>query len=269
MATDVESASALLDELIEVMNARYAKLQSQRLQKVFDEREGRMPTADMPLIVLIVDEVAELTASLDKKKGAEFAERLRLLVAKSRASGIVICLCSQKPDTSVIPSSIRDLCSITICLRTGTEAQAITVMGSAAVKEGGATAHLIGTDTAGLGYLAGDEGGTVTRFRSFYIDRAGMETLSARATAYHLGALPPGAKGSEANPPHPHELTAAAVDLVAFEPDSSLPPKAEDPAPPSVVFGCDEHRGKSGADALQLAHACPACMLLPGGDDGH
>jgi S-DNA-T family DNA segregation ATPase FtsK/SpoIIIE len=265
MATDIESATELLDELIEVMNARYAKLQSQRLQKVFDEGEGRLPTADMPLIVLIIDEVAELTASLDKKKGAEFSARLRLLVAKGRAAGVTPILCTQKPDSSVIDSGTRDLCSITICLRTGTEAQAITVMGAAAVKEGGAKAQLIGTDTPGLAYLAGDEGGEVTRFRSFYINSEGMETLSARATVYRLGP----ATSSKAKSVHPHELTAAAVDLVAFEPDSSLPPKAEDPAPPSVVFGCDEHRGKSGADALQLAHACPACMLLPGGDDGH
>jgi S-DNA-T family DNA segregation ATPase FtsK/SpoIIIE len=276
MATDVESATALLDDLIEVMNARYAKLQSQRLQKVFDEGEGRLPTADVPLIVLIVDEVAELTASLDKKKGAEFAERLRLLVSKSRASGCVICLCTQKPDISVIPSSIRDLCSITICLRTGTEAQAITVMGAAAVKEGGAKAQLIGTDTPGLAYLAGDEGGTVTRFRSFYIDREGMETLTERATAYRLEP----ATSSKANPPALDELTTQPADLPEFAPASILPPKAEDPAtfaprdwladttPPQVVFGCDEHRGLEGAHALQTAEGCPSCMLLPRGEDG-
>lgn len=187
MATDVESATALLDELIEVMNARYKSLLAVNKQKVFEPSTGRYPSEDMPLIVLVVDEVAELTASLDKKEGALFAERLRLIVSKGRAAGITPILCTQKPDSSVIPTGIRDLCSTRIALRCGTEAQAITILADAAVRELGANAHRIGTDTPGMAYLTGEEGADVTRMRSFFLDDDAMETLPERARRVAAG----------------------------------------------------------------------------------
>jgi S-DNA-T family DNA segregation ATPase FtsK/SpoIIIE len=276
MATDVESATALLDELIEVMNARYEALDVQRKQKVFEPAEGRYPTDEMPLIVLVVDEVAELTASLDKKEGTAFAERLRLIVAKGRAAGITPVLCTQKPDSSVIPTSIRDLCSTRIALRCGTEAQAITILGDSAVKNNGANAHMIGTDTPGLAYLTGEEGAQVTRLRSFFISGEDMETLPARALRHKLTASTP-----PLSDPLPLPTTAERLaGWAGYDPSQILPPRVESPVPfvprdyladkhsPTVVFGCEEHRGKSGIDALEAAHACPNCMELPRGKDG-
>jgi S-DNA-T family DNA segregation ATPase FtsK/SpoIIIE len=257
MATDVESATVLLDDLIAVMNARYEVLQSEKRQKVTISKET-------PLIVLVVDELAELTASLDKKKGAEFSERLRLLVSKGRASAIVPILASQKPDTSVIPSSIRDLCSTRIALRCGTQAQAITILGDEAVKERGANAQLIGTDTPGLAYLTGEEGGEAKRFRAFFLDEQDMAEIPARAASYRSGVKPVGSVVGQV-------MTPAVLPL---------PPREGEPAPPEllydvldelssprVVFGCDEHRGLEGAQALQEAHQCRACLLLPGVPD--
>jgi hypothetical protein len=36
----------------------------------------------------------------------------------------------------------------------------------------------------------------------------------------------------------------------------------------TVVFGCAEHVGKSGTEAMTAALGCPSCMLLPRGEDG-
>lgn len=115
------------------------------------------------------------------------SERLRLIVSKGRAAGITPILCTQKPDSSVIPTGIRDLCSTRIALRCGTEAQAITILADAAVRELGATAHRIGTDTPGMAYLTGEEGADATRMRSFFLDDEAMEILPERAKRVAAG----------------------------------------------------------------------------------
>jgi S-DNA-T family DNA segregation ATPase FtsK/SpoIIIE len=293
MATDVESATVLLDDLIAVMNERYKVLQAEKRQKVTIGKET-------PMIVLVVDELAELTASLDKKKGAEFSERLRLLVSKGRAAGIVPILATQKPSSETCSTGTRDLISTRIALRCGTQAQAITILGDEAVKERGANAQLIGTDTPGLAYLTGEEGGEAKRFRAFFLDEEDMTVIPARAAAYRSGVEPVGSvvgqvmaldekrqaaaemteatvREIEALRKLRHGFEAAAKDEPLEQP---LPPReGEEPArellydlldhltAPRVVFGCEEHHGLEGAEALQEAHQCRACLLLPGVPD--
>jgi S-DNA-T family DNA segregation ATPase FtsK/SpoIIIE len=254
MATNVESATKLLDELIDEMNARYDVLDLQRKQKVFEPSEGRYPSQDTPLIVLVVDELAELTASLDKKDGAEFASRLRLIVAKGRAAGIVPILCTQKPSSDVVPTFLRDLIATRISLRCGTEAQAITVLGDEAVKVRGAAAHLIGGDTPGMAFMTGEEGGEVIRFRSYFLDGQAMEELPARAEQLLGKSAAPQSEATGPADPPPSEIP----------PIDQVPEHVGAPAP-SVVFGCPEHHGMRGALAVAEALICPSCMLMPGG----
>jgi hypothetical protein len=139
------------------------------------------------------------------------------------------------------------------------------------VKNNGANAHMIGTDTPGMAYLTGEEGAQVTRFRSFFISGEDMETLPARA----LRRKPSAATSAIALTPDPSPTDLPDQD--GYDPGQILPPRVEtfiprdwlaDTTPSKVVHGCDEHRGKSGIDALEAAHACPDCMELPRGKDG-
>jgi S-DNA-T family DNA segregation ATPase FtsK/SpoIIIE len=172
-----DDSAVLIADLVDVMEKRYEDMNLQKIRKV-------EPSKRFPLIVLVVDEMAEITASGDKKRDQELQTSLRRLVAKGRAAGITPVFSTQKPDSSTVPTNIRDLCSTRIAYRCGTEAQAITILGDEAVKVLGADAHAIGADTPGLAYLYGEEGSKVTRLRSFFLEDSDLEAIASKAEAY-------------------------------------------------------------------------------------
>src|SRR5690349_23105758 len=45
----------------------------------------------------------------DRKQRTEFADRLRDLVARGRAAGIIVLAATQRPSSDVVPTSLRDL----------------------------------------------------------------------------------------------------------------------------------------------------------------
>lgn len=132
------------------------------------------PSAEWPRLLLVVDEVAELTTPLSKEKEdkdrvAVIQNQLGRIVALGRAASCVPIICTQKPDASTIDTRTRDNIAIRLCFRCGNEHQAGTILGDDAVRNG-ATPHLIAKAHAGLGYMTSETGGKAKRFRSFFID---------------------------------------------------------------------------------------------------
>ncbi|MFT4044697.1 MAG: hypothetical protein QM673_16175 [Gordonia sp. (in: high G+C Gram-positive bacteria)] len=83
-----------------------------------------------PLIVVVIDECAELfDSSLDKK----LAQRLVGLVSRGvrlyRAAGIVYILATQKPTVDVLPSIIRDNCANRLAAQCTTREQEAAILG--------------------------------------------------------------------------------------------------------------------------------------------
>lgn len=166
VTVEKEDTTLMLDKLIKEMMKRYDHMASQGTNYL-------PPSKQWPRIVLVVDEVAELTTpdsndTAEKKLCTQIQNQLGRIVALGRAAGIVPILCTQKPDATTILTKTRDNIAIRLCFRCGNEHQAGTILGDDAISNG-ATPHLIAKKHAGLGFMTSETGGKAKRFKSFYI----------------------------------------------------------------------------------------------------
>ena len=100
--------AALLEDAVDVMRRR-----ADRLMGV---TRLHTPTTDEPLIVLLVDEIAALTAWInDRTVKKRIDSALSLLLAEGRAVGVVVVGAVQDPRKDVIPQ--RDLFPLRVGLR--------------------------------------------------------------------------------------------------------------------------------------------------------
>jgi hypothetical protein len=167
---DMTDAIAVLDELRVALDERFARLASQRLRRV-------NPEGGFELVV--VDELALYCAHPDRKAAAAFSERLRDLVARGRAAGVVVVAATQKPSSEVVPTALRDLFGFRVAMRCSSPEMSDTVLGSG-MAAAGHSSTTIDSQTAGVGLLLA-EGGTPRPFRSHWLDDAAIDEVVARA----------------------------------------------------------------------------------------
>ncbi|OOK70274.1 ftsK/SpoIIIE family protein [Mycobacterium kansasii] len=145
------------------------------LEKLMDDRgtvmAGRTrkhsPTETAPLMVLLIDELAGVTAYMsDPALRKEAAASLSRILTKGRALGIVVAAFLQDPRKEVLP--MRGLFTQTIALRLRSRDEVTMVVGDGMADA--APAHRISPDSPGTGYVIAEDG-QVTRVRSdFWTD---------------------------------------------------------------------------------------------------
>ena len=109
------------------------------------------PTTADPLLVVLVDEMAALTAYVgdrDLKKRADSA--LQLLLSQGRAAGVLVVAALQDPGKDVLP--YRDLFPTRIGLRLLEDVQVDMVLGRSA-RQHGAECDQIPASLPGVGYV--------------------------------------------------------------------------------------------------------------------
>ena len=168
----VTEAVVLLRRLQAEMDLRYAELLACRRRKVTQDM-------DMPLHVVVCDELALYLAGGERKDRVEFAEVLRDLVARGRAAGVIVLAATQKPSSDIVPTSLRDLFGFRWALRCATREASDTVLGSGWGSDGYSAAD-IDAAARGVGYLL-HEGGLPVRMRSYYLDDDSIARLAERA----------------------------------------------------------------------------------------
>jgi S-DNA-T family DNA segregation ATPase FtsK/SpoIIIE len=155
-ATNATEAVAVLESLVSRMQARTAAYAGRvRLHK---------PTADESLHVVMIDELAALTAYCphrDLQRRAEMA--INLLCSQGRAPGFVVFACLQDPRKEVIPS--RGLFTQMVGLRLKDASETAMVLGEHALTSG-AHCHRITRHMPGTGYVIPEDGGYPVRVRA-------------------------------------------------------------------------------------------------------
>src|SRR6201997_1122984 len=143
------------------------KVMQQRAQRLRGHTRLHSPSVDEPLIVLIVDEIASLTAYIgDRKIRTEVEKLLGLLLSQGRAVGVSVIAAVQDPSKDVLP--IRQLFSIRIGLRMTESTQTSMVLGAAA-REAGAVCEQIPTSPPGVGYVCADGTSEPIRVRACHV----------------------------------------------------------------------------------------------------
>ena len=135
-----------------------------------------IPTAAQPLVVLLIDELAGVTAYMnDPALRKEAGASLSRILTKGRALGIVVAAFLQDPRKEVLPQ--RGLFTQTIALRLRSRDEVTMVLGEGLID--GAPAHRISPDTPGTGYVVAEDGSAI-RVRADYWTDAQIRATAAQ-----------------------------------------------------------------------------------------
>lgn len=150
----------------------------ERLDRMLDERMRILRTEhqtstrisrETPLILVVVDEAAELTGAIDKTTKQK-QEQVRVLLDRAlrlgRACGFTILLASQDPRKEAFP--LRDRCPVRISLRLNSIEETRLLLGDNAI-QAGAAPWLIGAKQPGTGYLYDADAHKIVRFRGQHV----------------------------------------------------------------------------------------------------
>ncbi|SLF00628.1 cell division protein FtsK [Mycobacteroides abscessus subsp. massiliense] len=152
------------------------------------------PTKTDPLFVIVIDEIAALTAYVtDRKIRAEIETLLGLLLSQGRAVGISVVGAIQDPSKDALP--LRQLFTARISLRLTEASQTAMVLGQGA-RDAGAECDLISDSTPGVGYVMIDGTTQPTRVRAFHVTDADISYLVRIFSAPHPRKRPGGQDGT-------------------------------------------------------------------------
>jgi S-DNA-T family DNA segregation ATPase FtsK/SpoIIIE len=111
---ELDRPTEILREIREEMEFRKSYFWQMRADKLTQF------TPDLPVEVLVVDELANYAKHPDKKKRELFLAELLAVASQGHKFGVRIILITQKPEADILPTSIRTNLSARICHRVDT-----------------------------------------------------------------------------------------------------------------------------------------------------
>jgi S-DNA-T family DNA segregation ATPase FtsK/SpoIIIE len=117
---DKARATAILEGLVQEMEARYQQFHNARANNLTSFNAKSAPEARLPLIFLVHDEFADWMLDDGYKKAVSAA--VQRLGVKARAAGIHLIFAAQRPDKDVMPMQLRDNLGNRLILKVASEA---------------------------------------------------------------------------------------------------------------------------------------------------
>lgn len=160
-------------------------------------------------VVMVIDECQNLFSH--ETYGSEAKKVAMDVIRMGRAYGVVLILCTQRPDTESLPKGVSANASVKICLRM-TDHNAVDMVLGTGAHGRGLKAELFKQSEQGVGYVLGATDDDLV-VRSFYLDALAAERIAQRAHALREaeGRLTGHAVGVEADAA---ERKAAGADLL-------------------------------------------------------
>jgi DNA segregation ATPase FtsK/SpoIIIE, S-DNA-T family len=171
-----EAIVLMLEAAVRDMQARAAKLAG--------KQRDHTPTTEFPFVVILVDEVAFLTAyQPDRQLRERVKAALATLTTQGRAVGYCVVAALQDPRKEVM--SIRNLFPDRIAMRLDEPEQVDMVLGDGA-RDRGATADLISTDPAtgaGVAFVRLEADPDPVRVRAAWVSDDDIRAMADQCTA--------------------------------------------------------------------------------------
>ena len=247
---DPEAFDAMLDRAIANMKARYALLKKLGKRKVTEELANKHQ--ELRQLVLWVDELMLYTT--DDDFGKKITKKLRNLVSRGRAAGIITFCATQKPGSDVVDTSLRDLLSIRWALRCTTNEASDTILGRGAASSG-YSAKAIESSMRGAGYLW-SEGTNPQMVRADYYDDDQVNDLIHLATKYraNAGTLPVASRslGEQLRALADDDATLLAALVDAYD-DAGTEDGPADWLPGSLLLDAAKKAGLAGVTSEQIS----------------
>jgi S-DNA-T family DNA segregation ATPase FtsK/SpoIIIE len=136
----------------------------------------------MPLRLLIIDELASITALCERKTAIRVEKALGLILTQGRAVGVTVVAFLQDPGKDVV--SYRNLFPTRVALRVGEAVEVDMVLGEG-TRDRGALADYIDPNLPGVGYVRLDGDPDPIRVRAAY---STDEDIVATAEEFAFGA---------------------------------------------------------------------------------
>ena len=130
VVTDMKKAAAVLRWAVREMVARYKAFAASGKRDIKSYNEAH-PKAAMPLIVLIIDELADLMMTAPD----DIEESISRLAQMARAAGIHMVLATQRPSVNVITGSIKANVPSRISFAVGSQIDSRTILDMAGAEK--------------------------------------------------------------------------------------------------------------------------------------
>jgi DNA segregation ATPase FtsK/SpoIIIE, S-DNA-T family len=164
----------LLDDAVELLHGRAKRMRA-------EGRRTHRPTVVDPLVVVVVDELAFLTAYMpDRDLRKRITNSLAVLLSKGRAVGFSVVAALQDPRKEVAP--IRDLFPVRVGLRLTEPEQSRIVLGTGA-HDRGAECETIPVALPGVGYVVLDGHPDPVRARAAWVSDQDIAAMAERYPA--------------------------------------------------------------------------------------
>jgi DNA segregation ATPase FtsK/SpoIIIE, S-DNA-T family len=166
-AENAAGAADLLDDAVMELQTRTAYLRG--------VARAHVATPHMPLLVLVIDELAALVAYCpDSVLRKRMIGALHLLLTQGRAAGIVVVGAVQDPRKESVP--FRDLFTVRVALRL-IEPEAVDLVLGDGARARGAACDRIPASLPGVGYVRSDGRAGLVRVRVAYVSDADISAL--------------------------------------------------------------------------------------------
>lgn len=181
-ATTADEAVELLTEFRDSMKHRQDWMREHGLRACPISR-------DTPVELLIIDELAMLTAYGDRSTVRESLRLLAEVLTQGRAADHSVLGYVQEPTKDVV--DVRDLFTVRVCLAVTAASHVDMALGDGA-RDRGALADQIpgGPEHAGIGFVLDDLTRAPVRFRAGWVADADIDELVTRATPPGADVLP-------------------------------------------------------------------------------
>lgn len=130
VVTDMKKAAAVLRWAVREMEARYKAFAASGKRDIKSYNEAH-PKSAMPLIVLIIDELADLMMAAPD----DIEESISRLAQMARAAGIHMVLATQRPSVNVITGSIKANVPSRISFAVGSQIDSRTILDMAGAEK--------------------------------------------------------------------------------------------------------------------------------------
>lgn len=181
------TALATQEEQALEMLKRLDRLVKERGETIAGHARSHVATPESPFVVLVIDELASLTAYMsDTNARKEAAQLLSSILTKGRAFGVVVIGAIQDPRKETIPA--RGLFTQTVALRLRSASEVMMVLGEG--MQDVAPAHKISDAQPGTGYVV-EEDGSASKVRAAYWSDSIIRATAQRYPTPHVESLDP------------------------------------------------------------------------------
>ena len=165
IATTAPAAREMLIELVTEMEARYSTFMTAGVSNIGEARKKRM---DMPFIVVVVEELADLLIM-----GKDIEDHIVRLAQKARAAGIHLVIATQRPDAKTFSGLVRSNIPARIALTVQKSTESTIILDEPGAED------LLGS---GDMLVKARPGGQPERVHGVWIERADVEAVLREKT---------------------------------------------------------------------------------------